>query len=657
MRRVVGFALATSSLIIASVCGTGPAAARGVQPNAGCDTWKSAVSGNWNDPSKWSSGVPDDTTAVCINLAGAYTVSVTDYETADSVSLGAASGTQPTLTLSTSQAGSDAELDVAEDITNSATITTTSTGSGNPGYYSDLIAGGTITNSGTISTNLGTSHGYAYLEASIVNTGTVSINGPTYYDASPTEFDNSGTFTVAAAQTFIVSGESEFVDSGTVTNNGTFAVSADTAFTLTSGTVSGSPITLQGGNANDDGTGAASFEFTQGGTFTGNVASGQTLTVASVTGNNNTDVFVPQSFSNAGTIVVTSIGNTHSSSQESSLYWNGTLTNSATGSITLSAGAVSDYRYLNGNLVNSGLVDVQAPLGYYAPSGTSGGQFTNHKTLTVESGGGLVINQATLVNGSQGVVTATGSVVLNDSVFEEQQGRTTGGSVELTNSSELALEGTGASKFVFTSSGQLSGNIAASQTVTIAGITATNSTYVQAMTSFTNAGTLVLTSQGASSGAAQDAELDWSGRLTNTGTISATAGASGGNRYLEGPFLDNSGTVSATVTLTDTNSNSRWTNSGTVKVSAGRQLALTNGTYVQTAAGTFATTVNATKAGAIVPSVRALLDGALTVTGTPTSGHSYTVLGPTNVYSGTFASVTAGYTPNYLAIKVTITAA
>lgn len=659
MRRVVGFAVAAGTVVITSIAGMGVASARGVHPNAGCDTWKNASSGNWNVASNWSAGVPDDTTDVCINLSGAYTVSVTDFENANSVSLGAAIGTQPTLSISSSSTNGSAGLTVTADMSNLATITTTSTGSGNPGNFTELYVQGTLTNAGTISTSAGTSHSTSYLEGSVVNNGTVSVGGATIDDETPAEFDNAGALTIAASQTFtLTNSPNEFVDSGTVTNNGTFSAQNSSQFTLTGGgTVTGNPITAQNATVNDKGTGAAGFEFTNSGTFTGSVSTGQSLTIASVTGNNGTDVSAPASFTNNGTILLTSIGSIHGSSEESSLLWNGTLTNSSTGTITLADGAVSDYRYLQGNLYNSGVIDVQGALGDYLPNGTAGGLLTNRKTLKVDSGGGLEVNNATITNGTSGVVTANGSLVLNDSVFEQQQGHATVGSVELTNGSTLDLEGTGAGKFTFTSFGYLDGDVAANQTVTIAGVTATNSTAVQATGSFTNAGTITLTSQGASSGAAEDAELDWPGRLTNTGTISATAGASGGNRYLQGAFLDNSGTLSAAVTLQDTVSGARWTNSGTVNVSANRQLSLTDGTYVQTSAGTFNTTVNATKAGAIVPGRRANIDGALTVSGTPASGHTYTVLGPTTAYSGTFASVTAGYTPNYLATKVTITAA
>ena len=46
------------------------------------NAWKSAVSGNWNDATKWSLGhVPTKTEDVVISVAGNYTVTVGDGKT------------------------------------------------------------------------------------------------------------------------------------------------------------------------------------------------------------------------------------------------------------------------------------------------------------------------------------------------------------------------------------------------------------------------------------------------------------------------------------------------------------------------------------------------------------------------------------------------
>ena len=64
------------------------------------NAWKSAVSGNWNDASKWSLGhVPTKTEDVAINVAGNYTVTVGDGKTVynpeiNKLTLGGGSGAQ-----------------------------------------------------------------------------------------------------------------------------------------------------------------------------------------------------------------------------------------------------------------------------------------------------------------------------------------------------------------------------------------------------------------------------------------------------------------------------------------------------------------------------------------------------------------------------------
>lgn len=144
----------------------------------------------------------------------------------------------------------------------------------------------------------------------------------------------------------------------------------------------------------------------------------------------------------------------------------------------------------------------------------------------------------------------------------------------LTNSSHLVFTGSGAGGFLFTQSGAMSGNVPSGDTVTIAGVTATNDTDVTEPAGFTNAGTITLTTQGAHSGSAQIAELDWNGTFTNSGTVNTTLGSTVGARVLDGVRLDDSGTLNAGVSTEDDVSHARLSNSGTVSVAAGAVFSL-----------------------------------------------------------------------------------
>jgi hypothetical protein len=60
---------------------------------AATNTWKSAVSGNWSDGTKWSSGAPPASGDVAvIEVGGTYTVTVNSTATVAGLTVNAASG-------------------------------------------------------------------------------------------------------------------------------------------------------------------------------------------------------------------------------------------------------------------------------------------------------------------------------------------------------------------------------------------------------------------------------------------------------------------------------------------------------------------------------------------------------------------------------------
>lgn len=131
LRRAVGLGAATA-LVSGAFVGASGTVAHAAQANGKCSaTWKAATSGDWSVASNWSpAAVPTSSSTVCITLAGAYTVTVSDFESAGSVTLGAASGTQPALAVAGKGGNGGAQLNVADDVSNVATISLTSTGNG-----------------------------------------------------------------------------------------------------------------------------------------------------------------------------------------------------------------------------------------------------------------------------------------------------------------------------------------------------------------------------------------------------------------------------------------------------------------------------------------------------------------------------------------------
>ena len=92
MRRLL---LLIGSIVLMTVGGLLNA---GIAQAACADSWKNAVSGDWNTPANWSRGCPGVRTDACIAVAGTYTVSIEGSASANSVTVGTSSGSQ-TLTV------------------------------------------------------------------------------------------------------------------------------------------------------------------------------------------------------------------------------------------------------------------------------------------------------------------------------------------------------------------------------------------------------------------------------------------------------------------------------------------------------------------------------------------------------------------------------
>ncbi|MFN8574136.1 MAG: DUF11 domain-containing protein [Gemmatimonadaceae bacterium] len=160
--------------------------------------WKSGVSGNWTDASKWSSGaVPGGTDVACLSAPGTYTVTVQGNPVVGAVKVGL-NGAQATLADNGTQF---TWMQLGDGLLVSTTGALSATGCG-LGVRSSLIGSamrfnGTVTTANT-SCNINT--GALLVQAdTIVNQGTMTFGGTSsLLVKNGGLFSNSGTITVNA---------------------------------------------------------------------------------------------------------------------------------------------------------------------------------------------------------------------------------------------------------------------------------------------------------------------------------------------------------------------------------------------------------------------------------------------------------------------------
>ena len=235
----------------------------------------------------------------------------------------------------------------------------------------------------------------------------------------------------------------------------------------------------------------------------------------------------------------------------------GTLTNA--GSITSVDSGTSQDRFLYGDVVNSGAINVDATL----TSDDGGRNQTNTGTVTIAAGAAWLDHDSFRNAGGSLTTIGSGSFTELTGTFVQGNGTTTGN--VFVQGGGLTYSGTGASTIVTHDEVELAGNIASGQSLTAQGACATGPAYLGISAPWTNVGTVTLTDVG-------DCQYAWldqmSGTFTNTGTlVSADAGTTQ-QRFLYGDFA-NSGTVTVAATLTSDDSGVTQTNTGTVTIATG----------------------------------------------------------------------------------------
>ena len=514
-----------------------------------------------------------------------------------------------------------ATMTAAASFTSAGDITLTHEGGCTPGDATLVVSNGTLTNTGTIQSAVGTpaDAGERILKGNITNSSptTVDIDTDTIYTnnglASPRTFLNQGSLDIATGKTFRIpsNGSATFTNGtgGSVNAAGTGQLlidddNADIIFNQGAGTTTGSaPVVLRNAALTYTGTGASSIIARgTGNTLSGNIGADQNLIIGATdfcSGTEHATMTAAASFTSAGDIVLTHEGGC-TPGDATLVVSNGTLTN--TGTIHSAVGTPADAgeRTLKGNITNSSSTSVGINTDtIYTNSGLASPRtFLNQGSLDIATGKTFRIpsnGSATFTNGTGGSVNGagTGQLLIDDdnadNTFNQGGGTTTGTTPVLLRNAALTYTAPGSSKITVRGIGNtLSGNIGVNEDLIIGATDScggAESSTITAGNSLTNAGDITLTHEGGC--ASGDAKLAVSsGTLTNTGKIISEIGspANAGDRILQGNMLnDDSGTVDIN-SDTAHNTATSFTNEGSVDIGPAATFNKTNN-YVQ-AAGT-----------------------------------------------------------------------
>ncbi len=595
--RLSGVAGAGAILVVgvmASPAGAVAAARPHVRPLACTDSWKTAASGPWSTPANWSTGaVPTSSDNVCITIAGTYAVTISGSASAGTIVLGTSSGKESLKIIGNASTSSTLNLSAAtgSQIKAKGVLKVNSKNVSGAGFA--MIAGGPtvdLVNNGTILTAGGTD-APNYVRVNITNNsgGTVKIKGANTKEdsgAGPTTLTNHGTFTVTSTGNFAVSGGSSFTQAGgTLSNGGTIAESNGT-FTQSGGTDSGNTISVTTATLVDS-SGAGSFDLFGSDTLSGTIPSGQTVNVI---GNpsSNAEATLGTNVINNGTFELDSL--TTSGSGFAMLYQSSsdfTFTNNGTFE-TLGATVSADY--LRAQITNGTTGTLTIGGAQTAEDGAQGAtNITNNGTLSVGSGGGLVVGGASSFTQSAGTLTNSGSFAVSSGTFTQSGGTDSGNAISMTTST--LVDSAGGGNFNMFGSDTLSGTLPAGQTVDVIGNPSSSAT-ITLGSNVTNNGTFELdslTTSGSGFAMLYQSSSDFTFTNSSTGTFK-TLGATVSVDYLRANITNDSG---GTFTIDGANTSedgaqgvTTLTNDGTLTTAVGGGLVVGGSSSFTQSAGT-----------------------------------------------------------------------
>jgi hypothetical protein len=283
-------------------------------------------------------------------------------------------------------------------------------------------------------------------------------------------------------------------------------------------------------NLSADGTG--SFVYIGTGTLSGTISGAQIIRILGTSGINTSTTYTSGQI-NKGLIELTSEGSGSGFAQVS-IPSPMTLANEGDLYLKSPLSGVNVSRFVTGNLTNNGTVKIDAGIA---------AQFNGTSALTTNNGtfnnsGNVTFGTTSVFTQSAGLLINSGSFELNSDTFNFTGGNITGNSIELVNSS-LSISATGTGHFTLSGTGNLNGNIAAAQVVSIQGLSGVNTTQTYTSNQI-NQGFIELTSQGGGSGFAQ-LSIPSGMTLTNEGTLHLKSPISGVNvsRFFTGNLTNN----------------------------------------------------------------------------------------------------------------------
>jgi hypothetical protein len=413
------------------------------------------------------------------------------------------------------------------------------------------LASGTLTNTGTITTEPGTG-GARYLEGSLTNKGTLVADANTSSDGSKATLVNEGALELGEGVELSVESDGTFTNGGggsiAAAGSANVFVPSGATFNEGAGTTSGSqPVIVEQGTLNYTGSGASTIRARSYTTpLSGNISAGQSLLIEGCVGSGYPGyVEAAKGFSNAGTITLTSAehGGVDCGGNDASRLTlaSGTLTN--TGKIDVEPGTGGE-RQLDGSLTNKGTFAANTNTSYDG----SGATLLNEGATELGEGVELSFGgDGTFTNGAGGSLVAPGGanvLIPSGSTFNQGAGTTSGSQPVIVEQATLNYTGSGASTIRTRSyTSHLTGNISPGQSLVIEGCAGSGYPgYVEAASGFSNEGTITLTSakhSGVDCGGNDASRLILaSGTLTNNGTISTEPGT-GGERKLESSLINN----------------------------------------------------------------------------------------------------------------------
>lgn len=511
--------------------------------------WKDPVSGNWHDPTKWSTNtVPSSSDNVCISVGGTYTVTLTGNRQAQNLSIGKPGNTGvQTLRIGGS---SHVTLTVSDNLTNYGNITMESSVSS---YSASLnVDSGNLTNIGTINVNAG-SGGSRQIGASLDNQGTINVNHALNLSKPWGSYANSGTIDIASGKTLTISGTNHifYQNGGALAVNGACNIIQGYAFYFNGGTITGTPVS-QSTRLHLIGTGNANFQLKSGFNYLyGNISTGQTLRIG---GGSTKLTILSSGFTNAGTITMESSGG--SNPIQLDLPSTDNITNIGTINVNEGSGGT---RLITANLNNqsTGILNISDNLSFTKFPG----RHTNNGVINVAPDCALTLSGQPIFNQDGGSLTINGAYDMNVGTFNFNGG-TFVGTAHLDDSTLNIWTTEDASFHITGPLGRLNGNIASGQTLHVGGDSRT--TLLGPSSGFTNAGTIVMESS-----ASENVTLmllpTASGNITNTGNIDINEGGGGGRLIIA--HLNNQGNINISDNLTLSKFVGQHTNSGNINIS------------------------------------------------------------------------------------------